>query len=443
VRPVRWPLPCALRPAVLAASALAALALVSAPGAAHADERPGRAAVVPLTALAAGELGRASHVALGTVVEVKPYQGMLIARCAIERWLKGEPEGADISVVVHGPQPGLHARQVTRPFLEAGPGDLLLLFLARRPGGVTFSLENRSEIVGPEGAEKVRAVEAQVRLEAIPDVEARARAVLTHFLGALAGRGAWTRANAARELCFLAQRRPDVFTLEARDRIQGLADGGAAPAVKAWLRALVELLERAPVGRRPGSTPSPPPDAAAPAPAAVEALVPEDDESVRLARLDALLASTPDAGAERALKLLHDRPEPALRAWIVDWLAESGHTAVRAQLKASYAREDSAPVREAIVRAHGLLGDEDDVPWLVERLANARLADAALLALARIRGPRALAALEQHRVRCLAGDEEQQARAARIEHLVSPVFEESERTSGHRLGPERRVEPGR
>jgi hypothetical protein len=420
---------------------VAALGLAPSLGAAHADERQGRAASAPLTALAAGELGRASHVALGTVVEVKPYQGMLIARCSIERWLKGEPEGTDVSVVVHGPRPGLHARQVTRPFLETGPGDLLLLFLARRPGGVTFSLENRSEIVGPEGAEKVRAVESQVRLEAIPDVEARARAVLLHFLGALEGRGAWTRANAARELHYLAQRRPDVFTLEARDRIAYLAEGGAAPAVKAWLRALVELLENAPVGRRPGSTPTPGP--VAPVPAAVEAVVPEDDESVRLARLDALLASTPDAGAERALKLLHDRPEPALRAWIVDWLAESGHAAVLPQLRTSYAREDSATVREAIVRAHGLLGGEDDVPWLVERLANARLVDAALLALARIRGPKALAALEQHRVRCLTGDEEQQARAARIEHLLSPVFEDSERTGGHRLGPERRVEPAR
>lgn len=404
-------------------------------------EEPGAASRrVPLTALAAGELGRSSHVALGSVVEVKPYQGMHIARCAIERWLKGDAQDTDISVVIHGPRPGLNARQVTEPFLESAPGDLLLLFLSRRPGGVTFALENRSDVIGPEGEEKVRAVQAQVRLEALEQEDARARAVLQHFLGALEGRGAWTRANAARELHYLAQRRPDVFSLDARDRLAYLAEGGTAPAVKAWLRALVKVLDAAPVGRRPGTTATAQPPAAA-APAATESALPagpvEDDESVRLARLDALLAATPDAGVGRALKLLHDRPEPALRAWIVDWLAESGHASALPSLRASYAREEAPAVREAVVRAHGLLGTEADVPWLVERLGNAMLADAALLALARIRGPQALEALRRQRDACARGGEEQQARATRIDHLLSPVFEEAERTGGHRLGPER------
>lgn len=421
-----------MRLALLTPAAAALLGLVGA----AANEEGARPHGPPLTALAATELGRASHVALGSVIEVKPFQGRLIARCAVERWLKGEAQGSDISVVVHGPRPGLNPREVTKPYLVSAPGDLLLLFLSRRSGGVSFTLENRIEIFGPEGTEKVRAVETQVRLQAIADPDARARAVLSHFLGALEGRGAWTRANAARELHHLAQQRPDVFGLDARDRLSYLATGGAAPAVKAWLRAVIQLLDRAPVLHRPRVAPENVPPPTAPAPEAPDAPA-QDDESVRLARLDALLAGAEDSGAKRALMLLRDRPEPALRAWVVDWLAESGHAATLPALRSWYGREEALEVRQAVVRAHGLLGSEADVPWLVERLQNASLVEAALLALARIRGPLALAALEAHRTQCLQGGEEGLDRALRIEHLLSPVFEEAERTGGHRLGPHR------
>lgn len=400
----------------------------------------------PLTALAAGPLGRSTHVVLGEVLERQGEREISIVRVRVERWLRGHADEPEIHVLVGGPAPTADARRPSAPYFSGKAGASYLLFLARRERGTAFALENRIEVAGLEAQEKVAAVEAQIGLAAIAEPEERARRVLAHFLTALTAPGAWTRANAARELNYLATVRPQAFAPVARLRLQRVADGPAtAPAVRTWLRNLLTVLgpegDDAAAGRT--EPPAPQPEDRAPelGPAAGAALPVAD----RIGALDAALARSGADAPRRALVLYREIAQPPIRAWLVDWLAESGHAAALPLLRLAYATEDEPVVREALVRATGLLGSEADVPWLVERLQNARLVEHALLALARVRSPAALEALRAFRARCVAGDDEQRDLAGRIDLLLSPAFEEGERLGGHRLGPERAAEsaPGR
>jgi hypothetical protein len=194
--------------------------------------------------------------------------------------------------------------------------------------------------------------------------------------------------------------------------------------VKTWLQSLLTLLG-------PGSdlsTPVAAPGAPAtlePSPQPLPTAQPTTPAE-RIALLDGVLTRSGEAAPRRALLLFRDTPEPEVRAWLVDWLAESGHASTLPALRAAYGREDEPLVREALVRAVGLLGTDADVAWLVERLGSARLVEAALLALARVRSPAALEALRAHRTQCLTGSEEDRELAERIEHLLSPAFEVGE-----------------
>ncbi len=392
-----------------------------------------------LTALAAGELGRSTHVALGTVTSLKDVRGMAIAHVAVERWLRGVFAAPTITVMVGGPRAGLEAKRPSLPLLERRTGVTYVLFLVQREEGEAFTLENRQVIEGLEGLERVRAVEAQVELAAIPDVELRARGVLQHFLAALESRGAWTRANAARELNHLALVRPEVFSESARARITRAAEGPASPTVRSWLSTLARRLDALPApaqGSRPTATfGTPQPTLLAPplAPAAAPtggAPIPDAEQT--LTRLDTQLEESGAEAPRVALQLLRRLAEIRQRVFVIDWLAAAGHAEALGGLRAFYAQEEEPDVRAAVIRAHGLLGGEADVPWLRERLGNARLVETALLSLARIRTPAARAALEAFRVQRLGGGEEDQELARKVEHLLSPAFEEAESASGGR-----------
>ncbi len=381
-----------------------------------------------MTALAAGELGRSSHVVLCTLLDRREARGLALARLKVERWIKGSGPSDEITVLVAGPRPTNDPQRPSAAYLDRSPGATYLLFLVQGASEVAYTLENRIEIRGLEGQEKVRAVEAQAALEAVADPEERARGVLAHFLGALEGPGPWTRANAARELAFLAGVRPALFTGAVRGRLERLDAQAAAPAVRTWLSALARRLPPAPPEGAPAAAVAPRPDGPAPLP---PTLGPE----ARQRNLDRLLREAGDQAPVRALLLLRRESDPAQRVWFVDWLAESGHRSALPGLLSLYGQATEPGEREALVRAVGLLGSDREVPWLVERLGSLGVREAALLSLARVRSPDALRALAEAQGRFAAGTEEERDLAVRIGHLLSPAFEAAERVEG-RSGPE-------
>lgn len=386
-----------------------------------APERP-----PPLTALEAGELGRSSHVLLGTLVEHRDLRGPALARFAVTRWLKGfaagqEPASREVTVLVGGPRNTTDKQRPSAAYLDRRPGTTYLLFLSAGASDAAFFLENRIEVRGLEGQEKVRAVEAQVALSAVADSEERGRRTLAHFLGALEGQGPWTRANAARELAYLGGVRPLLFTGPVRSRLRTARDGSSAPTVKRWLDVLLSRLPALGTeSDRPMlSVPEPPVEPAAPP-------APESPQG-RIDALDRLLRSAGPTAPARALRLYQQEPDPEVQAWLVDWLADSGHAEALPSLRAAYASADAPCVREALVRATGLLGGDADLAWLEDRLLSPHLVDAALLALARLRTPAARAVLERLARRYATGTEEQRDLGTRIQVLLSPAFEDSDR----------------
>lgn len=408
------------------ASGLLACALALSGATTGADEPD--PASQPLTALSAGELGRSSHVVLGTLVELREVRGMALAKVHVDRWLKGAGSGDLITVLVAGPGPTADPKRPSAAYLDRRPGATYLLFLAQGASGVAFHLANRIEVRGLEGQEKVRALETQIVLEAVSDPAERARRTLAHFLAAVEAPGPWTRANAARELAYLANVRPRLFTPKVRAQISALIEGAPAPAVRTWLETLMRRLPPPSVGEEPAQVPAEPEAPPAPPPPA------DGGPEARRQALDAHLRRAGDQAPPRALHLLRQEQDPDLAAWLVDWLAESGHRTALPGLMTAYGRTEERSVREAIVRAVGLLGGDPEVPWLVERLVSPWLREAALLALARIRSAAAVAALEAARTRMERGTDEERDLALRIEHLLSPAFEASERAAGHPLG---------
>ncbi len=403
------------------------------------------------TALAAGELGRSTHVALGTVTSLRDVRGLAIAHVAVERWLRGTHGAATITVMVGGPRAGLQPKQPSLPLLERRTGVTYVLFLVQRDEGEAFALENRQVVEGLEGLERVRAVEAQIELAAIPEAETRSRRVLQHFLGALESRGVWTRANAARELNHLALVRPEVFGESARARVARAADGTVSPTVRSWLSTLVRRLGALPVQkevpRAPATAAPPQPSLLAPplAPLAdPSASASNEDAEQAMARLDARLLESGAEAPTVALHLLRRLTDVRQRVFVIDWLAAAGHAEALTGLRAFYAQEEEPDVRAAVIRAHGFLGKEADVSWLCERLGNARLVETALLSLARLRTPAARRALETFRAQHVNGGEDDQELARKVEHLLSPAFEEAERAAAARpeAGPPLGGPPG-
>jgi hypothetical protein len=397
----------------------------------------------PMTALAAGELGRASHVVLGSVKRLRDVRGLMIAHVQVERWLRGSGSPDEITVMVAGPRPSLDAKAPSQPYFDRRTGVSYVMFLVRRAEGEAFELDNRQAIEGLEGAERLRAVESQIALAAVPQADVRARRVLEHFLGGLEARGQWTRSNAARELNYLAGVRPDLFDGLARVRIARASESASSPTMRTWLKALERRLEAAPDVAAPPPAPPPPavgllPLGAAPAARPAAPQPPEvESHDAFVARVAASLAEAGPQAPARADHLLRRLTDPTQRAAIVDWLAGSHLASALPTLRAHYDREDDPGVREAVVRAHGLLGGDGDVPWVVERLPNQRLQEAALLALARIRTPAARAALQSFADQRRGGDEEARALAERVDHLLSPAFEAAEPPRTAPSGPDR------
>ncbi len=407
---------CLIGPAVL---------LVPAIGAEESNPVRGPA----MTAIARGALGRAALVVIGRVKTVRGDQAVQVATLDVERVVRGvRPEG-DFTVIAGGPRPTNDRQRPSAPYLREGDDRRLVFFLSRSPEGIALRLDTLFEAEGMIGEEKTRSLIEHARLMSIADPDVRARATLAWLLEAQRASGAWTRVHAARELNHLARVWPSVFDAAARKAIDDAARRTRVATQRTWLcRALKSL-------------------ACLPSDLARETLVrPElrilsaaleeaEDEEARLAAYVRELERHRGAGIQAVLEAAADE-DVALQVSLVESLVRRPRRDTLHGLRARYSRVTDPEIHAAIMKAIGLLGSKADVAWLIDRLGNGRIRRETMFALARIRTPEAVAALEGIRAgganSAGAGDIVPLA-----EYLLSAAFVEVERAEGRAVGSAR------
>ena len=162
--------------------------------------------------------------------------------------------------------------------------------------------------------------------------------------------------------------------------------------------------------------------------------LPEDEK----ARLRAYLQEVGRSrGAPLALVLeVASAESTTLQVDLVERLALRGGAEFLPGLRARYSRVTDTDVHQAIVRAVGWVGGTGDVPWLIDRLRNGRIRRETMFALARIRTPEAVAALEAiraGRANSVGADDI----VPLAEYLLSGAFVEVERAEGRAVGEAR------
>jgi hypothetical protein len=377
----------------------------------------------PLTGFEAGPFARAAAVLLAHVERVVDVvapggaAGRQVVSVKVRAAYKGSPRVGDaLTVLVLGQRPTLDPSRPSVPYFAASDHGTYVLFLSRGQEDFAWKLQSLLGTDGAVGADKVHFVERVAAWAAVGDVQAKAARVRKDLLAMLGAPRPWARAQAARELAWLARVRPETFDHATVERLQSLVPGAHTPDERFWLQRTVTELrtpraQRDEAARAAGGDPW--------RGAFLRAAGPQE----RRALLERVLGGPKgDDDAWWAWRRL----EPSLRSWFVQTLVGAGRHDATAALREAYSGEDDPHVQTQLVRAVGLLGGKADVSWLAARLASLRLRKAALLALARVRTPEALARLRQ--VRSLSGRDE----AAWIDYLLSPDFvADQRRAAGH------------
>jgi len=378
-----------------------------------------------LTALEAGPYRHADLVAVGQVQQVTDIQapggarGRQVVFVRVERVFKGTAEpGEEISLLVLGQRPTLNPSRPSIPYFTKGRRDRFVLFLGRGAGQEAYSLQTLFDLKGKDAGDKIAAVKLVASSAAIEDREVKAGETLAALVKMMRGGGAWGKAFAARELNYFAHVRPEAIDARTRARLKRTPATLLTEDQRHGLREMFKTLAASRGGA--GSGPA--------------AIAPEDDpwrvffrratgETVRQKLLTRLLASGGPT-LERQQNWVWQHMQPSLRAWWVGALSRAGRREQSVRLRAVYGSEADPRVREAIVRAVGILGSDKDVTWLAERVQNVQLFRVALLALARISSPAARRHLETAR----RGAERrgEQGLAAWLAYLLGPGFKRSE-----------------
>lgn len=425
-------------PALLCSALLASVSGAFGPcsaAAADAPSRPaGQPALAPLTSIEAGAYGRADLVVEALLLawhgDERVPQGPGLARARIERVLKDERvptridgrAGDAVAVSVAGTNSSLDPRRALRPLLGTSDVDRLhVFFLRRAEGSQVWRLDVAFSAEGVEGQEKVAALLEVRRLRGLQHGE-RVPATLEWLLGTQRAVGIWTRENGARELAFLAKRHPAAFDPSVRKRLRAALAGRATSGQRQWLEqaaAELGLATWSGVGESEPATP-------VARLAWSDRLLNTDDARAQAALLIARLDQHPQPGPERVAAWAELRsvlPLTAVEAQTA-FLRHVGDVGVEADVsvvRSLYAGAGDLSVREATVRAVGLLGGARDVEWLRERLAAPGLWHAAGMALARVRTARALQILAAaRRKRVAAGGPT--AEVEWLDHLLDPAF---------------------
>ncbi len=403
------------------------------------------------TTLESGVLARSDAVVVGSARVLRRGVGAAptLVRVAVEKVLRGKTESEETlflsgDLLNAGSGKGGSGKAPAEPLAE-GEARRYALFLARSPAGSGFRLVSLFGVEDSEGREKLAVLEQEIPLAAISDPAERARRTVEHLLALLAEDpitgtvATWSRWHAARELTVLARTAPGAVGGPAPRAIERVAAKASDPRLR---DALGAILDHADPGRAGRATPL---GAEAPAggiAAEIEALRRRAREAPtareRVDALTALFQAGKRAAADDLLAATAD-PEPEVRERAAVLVGDAGDPASIPAVAKAFAAEPDPVVRDALVRAIGLLGDDAVVPWLADRATEAA-ADAArlrpvLFALARVRSPAALEALE--RVRTQAGSVPGADRVTErlVDYLRSPAFEEAERVAGRVVGP--------
>ncbi|MGE0193264.1 MAG: hypothetical protein AB7T63_14610 [Planctomycetota bacterium] len=379
------------------------------------------------------ETGPWSTAAVVVVVSVRDIRqdrraplGPMLLRADVERVLKrpepppgqsGLTAGDTIVAWVPGPEPTLDPRAPSAPMLAPADRGRHALFLSASASGRAYEVLALFSADGLEGEQKVEALSRlQVQL-AIEDPAERVRATLASLFRAFADERHWTRENAAREMAWIARHHPRLLDERARLELRRVAAGPTSRPQREYLaRALADL----------GASP-PPPAPRGPWTASDRwraAFERAEDPAAQARLLAARHAEARGEGRRAAWDDLRwgwwsAGPEARL-AWLRT-LGPRAAPADAAEWQAFYAREESLPVLEALVRGVGLSRRGEDVPWLAARLERSDLWYAATLALARVRTADALGWLRRERSACLARGEDGE-RLAWLDHLLSELF---------------------
>lgn len=344
------------------------------------------------TLLEQGPLGRAAVVAVVEVEEVHDVVlsrgglGQQIALCRVLEALKGpEAQGARVAVKVVGHRPTLDPRQPSIPYFKRGVKGRFVAFLGQREDGHAYDLIDLYAARGPDAEGRLAAVRAAARLARIEEAGLKARETLAWLLEALGSEHRWLQGHAARDAHHLLSVAPAAFDARARERLGRIAGRVRDPDARWWLGRLLERLRdeagAAPLGPRHD-----------PWERAFLALVTTEE---RLAAALAVLEEPQPFEQRRArVRWIWAEAEPSLRRALVEATAARHEAAWVAEWRLRYPGEEDPEVREALVRAVGILGSAADVPWLIERSHNPRLLRPALVALARRATPEARARLE-------------------------------------------------
>ena len=191
---------------------------------------------------------------------------------------------------------------------------------------------------------------------------------------------------------------------------------------------------------RPAEALPSPPAAAAPAKASPEAeraraaFASVTGSAARVEALTALERAAGEASHPDLVVALSD-PEAPVRERAAVLLADGGATRALPRMLARFEAESDPAVREAIVRAAGMLGDGTTVPWVAARGDDAATFSAACFALARLRTPEAIERLTTWRERAAAAVPRDEATVRLVDYLRGRSFEEAERVAGRPVGP--------
>jgi hypothetical protein len=369
---------------------------------------------------------RSPVVVLARVAWVKPGVGgaQHVARLEVERALRGSAEAAP-TVFLAGPSSRADLR--LRGRLENEVGRRSVFFLSRTGRGSGWVIDALFSAEGTAGSEKAAVLEREIAIEDVADPAERRRESVSLYLDVLARGGAWGRSHASRHLLALAADGSEAFP----DTAPGEVSAALARAVDPRARAALEgVLLRIADGQGTGPRPRQAPDAETRRRHWREA---EGDD----ARLVALTAYARAAGpsAREELSAAAEDSSPRVRERAAVLLGDLRAKEALPRLLERYPIEADAAVREAVVRAVGLAGDEASVPWVIERSREEPTRRAALYALARIGGEAAGERLAAMREEALSSSPPDRATAALADYVRGPAFRDAERAAGRDVRP--------
>ncbi|MHC4550374.1 MAG: HEAT repeat domain-containing protein [Planctomycetota bacterium] len=276
-------------------------------------------------------------------------------------------------------------------------GEKGLFFLRRREA--SYAMVGYVPARDPLYQAKRGRLENVLRLEAIPALDVRAGNAKRFYLAGLRSDDPWQRGNSAREVRGLALRFPDLFTAQDAKVLARRLYEETEPPIQASLERALRAVD---------------PERARTYALAEERrarerhaqALQEERRVLEATRLPEVRAADLVRLAQRygraATGILTDfltDPQPLVRERAAQALAELGGPSALAPLRRALARERDRDAATAMIYACGVKGDVEAIPLLTQRLRDPALARTAVHALARIGGPAARTALEEHRRR--------------------------------------------